>query len=151
MHNQSEIHQMTMEFQATPQEVMRAVGMLEDYAEACDVPQKMIFGLALALEECGSNIVNHALKADARQKFRVTLACERHQVLLELRDQGLAFDPTAFNVKNQPASEDDEPGRWGIRLVRQYMDEIRYSRQGNENVLLLIKRINEPATKHRTF
>jgi anti-sigma regulatory factor (Ser/Thr protein kinase) len=56
---------MKLNLHATPEEVMRAVEALEEFARAQGVPEKIIFGLALALEECGSNIVNHALKRDA--------------------------------------------------------------------------------------
>jgi anti-sigma regulatory factor (Ser/Thr protein kinase) len=142
---------MTMELQATPEEVMRAVEVLREFAVARKMPEKIIFGLTLALEECGSNIVNHALRKDARQKFRIAFGCERDQMLIELRDPGLPFDPTAFEANESPANDDDLPGGWGIQIVRRYMDEIRYSRQGDENVLLLIKRIEEPAMPNTNF
>lgn len=141
---------MKLELNATPDEVMRAVETLEEFAKARNIPEKTIFGLALALEECGSNIVNHALKRDVQQKFHVAFTCERNQMLIELRDQGPEFDPTVARVNNSPASEDDLPGGWGIGLVRRHMDEIRYSRQGNENVLLLIKRIDDSAVFDKT-
>ena len=69
---------MTLELHATPEEVMRAVEAFQDFARARQIPEKTAFGLALALEECGSNIVNHALGGSARQKFRVSFrACGR--------------------------------------------------------------------------
>ena len=64
---------MILELQATPEEVMRAVGALQEFGRARQVAEKTLFGLALALGECASNIVNHALRRDARQTFRVTL------------------------------------------------------------------------------
>jgi anti-sigma regulatory factor (Ser/Thr protein kinase) len=58
---------MTLEVQATPEDVMRAVEALQEFSRSQGVPEKTIFGLALALEECGSNVINHALQRDARQ------------------------------------------------------------------------------------
>ena len=56
---------MTLELHATPEEVMRAVEALAGVRRgARQVPAKILFGLTLALEECGSNIVNHALQRD---------------------------------------------------------------------------------------
>ena len=133
---------MILELQATPEEVMRAVEALQEFGQARQVPDKAIFGLALALEECGSNIVNHALKRDPRQTFRVTLEHTGNAMVIELRDRGPEFDPTQAPVPEKEAGVDDQPpGGWGIQLVRRYMDEIRYAREGGENVLRLTRRL----------
>lgn len=132
---------MKLELHATPEEVMRAVEALEECARAAGVPEKMIFGLTLALEECGSNVVNHALQRDAQKTFHVAAEMRGDQFVIELRDGGPAFDPTAAAARKSKQEEDDLPGGWGIELVRRYMDEISYVRDGNENVLRLKKRI----------
>ena len=61
---------MTLELHATPEEVMRAVEALQEFGREKQIPDKELFGLALALEECGSNIVNHALRRDPRRSSR---------------------------------------------------------------------------------
>ena len=133
---------MTLELQATPEEVMRAVEALQEFGREQQVAEKELFGLALALEECGSNIVNHALQRDPRQKFQVVIKHTSSAVTIELRDRGPAFDPTQVRVAEPVTGEDDRPpGGWGIQLVRHYMDEIRYRREGGENVLHLTKRL----------
>ena len=132
---------MTLELHATPEEVMRAVEALQEFAPANGVPEKDVFGLALALEECGSNIVNHALQRDAQQTFHVTLEQQGGAFTLELRDRGPAFDPTAAAPRKPQAEDDDPLGGWGIELVRRYIDEIRYTRVGDENILRLTKRL----------
>ena len=134
---------MTLELHATPEEVMRAVETLQEFARARGVPENTIFGLALVLEECGSNIVNHALQRDARQRFRVDLRHAQNVFIIELRDRGPEFNPTATAERNPQAKDDDLPGGWGIQLVRRYTDEIRYAREGDENVLHLTKRLGE--------
>ena len=123
---------MTLELHATPEEVMRAVDALQEFGQARQVAgEERLFGLALALEECGSNIVNHALQRDARQTFRVTLEHTGSAMVIELRDRGPEFDPTQAPVTRQAADDDDRPpGGWGIQLVRRYTDEIRYAREG---------------------
>lgn len=132
---------MVLELQATPEEVMRGVEALQEFAARQGVPEQLIFGLALALEECGSNIVNHALKRDAQRKFQVILERTGDWFTIELRDDGPEFDPTAATSRKPQAEDDDLPGGWGIELVRRKMDEIHYAREGNENVLRLIKHV----------
>jgi serine/threonine-protein kinase RsbW len=120
---------------------MRGVETLQQFAQANGIAEKTIFSLALALEECGSNIVNHALKGDAKQKFQVTLEQTPGSFVIELRDRGPAFDPTAAAERKSQAEDDDLPGGWGVELVRRNMDEIRYRREGEENILRLSKRL----------
>ncbi len=138
---------MTLELHATPEEVMRAVEAMQAFAQSQEVPEKMIFGLALALEECGSNIVNHGLRRDAAKTFHVTLDRQDDIFAIELRDNGPAFDPTAAAERKPQAEDDDLPGGWGIQLVRRYTDEICYVRAGDENILRLVKRLSETGGK----
>jgi len=124
---------------------MRAVETLQDFALKQGVPEKMIFGLALALEECGSNIVNHALKRDAGRTFSVAFDRNGDTFSIELRDDGPEFDPTSAPARPPRAEDDDVPGGWGIELVRRNMDAMRYQRDGNENVLRLTRRVGGAA------
>jgi anti-sigma regulatory factor (Ser/Thr protein kinase) len=133
---------MILELQAIPEEVMRAVETLQKFGREKQLGENEIFGLALALEECGSNIVNHALGRDARQKFQVVIEHTAGAVTIELRDRGPEFDPTQAGLAEPAAGENDhQHGGWGIQLVRRYMDEIRYRRENGENVLRLTKRL----------
>lgn len=128
---------MTLELHATPEEVMHAVEAFQEFARAQSVPEKIICELALALEECASNIVNHALQRDARRRFHATFGSAGDELFIELRDKGPEFDPTA-EAKRPKADDDETPGGWGIQLARRCTDEIRYQRRG-ENVLRLAK------------
>jgi anti-sigma regulatory factor (Ser/Thr protein kinase) len=132
---------MMLELHATPEEVMRAVGALQEFATARGVPEKTVFGLALALEECGSNVVNHALQRDPRKKFQVVIESTDDTFAIELRDRGPEFDPTTAAERKPRADEEDLPGGWGIQLARRQMDEIRYRREAGENILRLTKRL----------
>jgi anti-sigma regulatory factor (Ser/Thr protein kinase) len=133
---------MTMELHATPEEVMRAVEALRIFGEARQVAERTLFGLAVALEECGSNIINHALRRDASQTFQVTFKHTGGELIIELRDQGPAFDPTQPTARKPVADGDDQrPGGWGIPLIRRYTDEMRYTRTADGNVLRLTKRL----------
>ena len=134
-----------LELHATPEEVMRGVEALQQFAQIRGLPEKTTFSLALALEECASNIVNHGLQSDAQKIFGVTFDCSHDVFIIELRDRGPAFDPTVENSPRKPP-DDDLPGGWGIHLVRRFMDEVHYERRAGENVLRLTKRLTETGT-----
>ena len=133
---------MILELQATPEEVMRAVEAFREFGRVNQVPDEALFGLALALEECGSNIVNHALQRDATKKFQVLFHRDGDAFVIELRDTGPAFDPTSATPRKSQADDDDLPGGWGIELVRRYTDEMRYAREDGQNILRLKKNIS---------
>ncbi len=131
---------MTLELQATPEEVMRAVENLQEFGRQRGVNERDLFALALALEESASNIVNHALRRDPRQQFRVAFDHASDTFVIELRDRGPEFDPTPA-MNHPPQAGDDPAGGWGLQLVRGFMDEIRYRREAGENRLCLTKRL----------
>jgi serine/threonine-protein kinase RsbW len=119
------------------------VEALEKLGQERQVGDRTLFGLRLALEECASNIVNHAFRRDALQTFRVSLEHTGNAMIIELRDRGPEFDPTqAPAIETNANDHDRPPGGWGIQLVRRYTDDVRYSREGGENVLRLIKRLS---------
>jgi anti-sigma regulatory factor (Ser/Thr protein kinase) len=138
-----------LEVRATPEEVMRAVEALQEFGHVNGLDDKVLFGLALSLEECASNIVNHSLRGDSHQTFLVSVEQTANAVTIELRDRGPEFDPTQHHASKSPAGQGNEApaGGWGILLVRRYMDEIRYKREDGENVLRLTKHLRNPSAK----
>ena len=135
---------MNLTFQGTPEEVMRAVEVMQQAGESWQLTAKEVFGLSLALEECGSNIVNHALRGDPTQTFELAIHHTDTTVTLELCDHGPPFDPTQAPQVPLEADDDLPPGGWGIQLVRRYIDDIQYSRESGANVLRLTKRLIRP-------
>jgi sigma-B regulation protein RsbU (phosphoserine phosphatase) len=133
----------TLELEATPAEVMRAVEALQAFCAAQEIPEPARFPLALALEECASNVVRHALGGAPDARFQVTLSRSADAVELELRDRGPPFDPTAAAP---PAGDpEDQHGGWGLALVRRSV-HLAYRREGDENVLRLTRRLEPPPT-----
>jgi len=138
-----------MEVLAKPEEVMRAVDALQEFGHANGLEDKVLFGLALSLEESASNIVNHSLRGDPRQTFQVSFEQSANTLTIELRDRGPEFDPTQHRASKTTAGQGNEApvGGWGILLVRRYMDEISYKREAGENVLRLTKHLGRPSAK----
>ena len=93
---------MTLELHATPQEVMRAVEAFEGFAREQSVPEPIICKLQLALEECASNIVNHALQRDALVLYSdgVTEAFNSHEECYG--NDRLLADMGGFNGQSAP-------------------------------------------------
>ena len=137
---------MTLNIQATPEEVMRAVEAWREFGRANSVHEKAVFALALSLEECASNIVNHSLQRAVGKSFQVSFQRNGDAVMIELRDCGPEFDPTQ-KLSRHIRDQEDADGGWGILLVRRFTDEMRYRREHGENVLQLVKRLGDPKAR----
>jgi sigma-B regulation protein RsbU (phosphoserine phosphatase) len=136
---------MTLELRATPEEVMRGVEALRAFCLGRLIPEPVVFPLTLALEECASNVVNHALQRDAGRAFRATFWCADGALHVELRDSGPEFDPTGPpGAAGAPDDRGDEVGGWGLQLARRSVDQMWYRREGSENVLRLAKQVEAP-------
>ncbi len=121
-----------------------AEGFLESIPFAED-PAQTRYNLLVALQELVTNTLRHGYRsagATGDSWISLQFAVEGEQLLIELRDRAPAFDPT-FAV-NEPEMASDGPipeGGYGLMIVTHVVDELRYERQRNENVLFLEKAI----------
>ncbi|WP_144630602.1 ATP-binding protein [Bordetella genomosp. 13] len=122
--------------------VTLAAQWLEGIAEREGWSPKATFGLTLSLDEALTNIVSYAFRrapADGAAPA-VTLAC-RHdggRILLDVADNGEPYDPTQAELPDLAASLDDaDIGGHGTRLMRHYLQELVYARDGDWNRLTM--------------
>ena len=97
--------------------------------------------LNLALEEAVTNVMMYAYPAGTTGDISLDVSARSHAVTFTLTDAGKPFDPTRSKEVDITAGVEERPiGGLGIHLIRQIMDEVRYERRGEENVLLLTKK-----------
>jgi serine/threonine-protein kinase RsbW len=90
------------------------------------------FGMELALREALDNAVVHGNQEDPKTKVHVRCRCEPgNEICIVVTDQGKGFDFEKFvgnGVTSEPGSEH---GR-GIQLMKAYMDDVHFERNGSE-------------------
>lgn len=91
----------------------------------------------LALEEAIVNILAHS----GVEKLSMQCEVTPHKIEFELRDRGKPFNPLNHQMRTgrEDSLEEREEGGLGIMFMRAYLDELHYRREGEENVLVLIK------------
>ena len=90
-----------------------------------------LFAIKLALEEGLNNAIRHGNGLDPKKKVKLHYDVGQEQVVIEIGDQGHGFDPQ--NVPDPTADENlEKPTGRGIMLMRAYMDEVHFNRQGNQ-------------------
>lgn len=104
--------------------------------------------LNIAVEEAVVNVMNYAYPADSPGKVCVDATFTAHSLTLTISDWGQPFDPTAVEPADTSLNADDRPiGGLGIHLMRRYTDSMHYERQGDKNVLTMVKEVKSESEK----
>src|SRR5262245_40829886 len=118
----------------------RVGGKVAEVAEQRGLPAAIRRGVSVALDELLANTI--AYGGAAKIVVDVTLHPNRLSVMLI--DDGSPFDP--FSREAPPPGtdlpvEDRKIGGLGIHLIRKMMDDVRYERRADRNVVVLTKRL----------
>ena len=104
---------------------------LEQFCARQGIAADVVSQLNLALDEIVTHIIAHGYReAGLDQRIRIALARDGASLTARIEDDAAAFDPL----------ERDDPSL-GIHLVKTLVDEITYSRERNQNVLVIRKTI----------
>jgi anti-sigma regulatory factor (Ser/Thr protein kinase) len=103
------------------------------------ISSRGVFRLELILSEAVTNIIENAYEDDAEHRITLTLKHCGHTFKIQIRDDGLPFDPLKKPEVVFPNSlEEAEIGGLGIHLIRKYADECHYQRDEDQNILTVI-------------
>lgn len=102
-----------------------------------------VFKAEIASEEALVNIIEHAYK-QRTGIIEIEICDGKAQnsfVAITIRDYGPPFNPLDCKIDFDPKAplEERKIGGLGILFMREYMDEVRYRREGDVNTLVLIK------------
>lgn len=137
------IPHLTLHFANDAQEAPRIGRRLEVFLQKHKIPSSITNNILLCADELITNIIAHAYTDS--QEHAVLLECRLYEqhIELELRDDGVPFDPTTQTRPNIKLSlEERDIGGLGIHLIKTLMDKVEYQREGDFNVLTLTKFIN---------
>ncbi len=96
----------------------------------------------LALEEHLTNILSYAFDDLRWHEIRVRFDLEQDYLAIEVEDDGKPFNPLTIAEVNTALPLEERPvGGLGIHLIRKFMDEVQYRREGDKNILRLRKRL----------
>ena len=98
--------------------------------------------ITLAVGEAVGNVIQHAYEGRSDQNFRLCCRTGDGYLEVEVRDDGRPFDPDEVP---DLAPDELRPGGRGLYLIRTIMDEIKYGRDGEENVVSMRKRLASSA------
>lgn len=112
---------------------------VDQLASALRLPQAQEYALRLCLEEAVANVVMHGEPdPGAAQDAVAVQVCGAPDALhVTIEDGCAAFDPLRQPAPGGRRSLEEEPGGWGIQLMRQFAASMAYQRVNGTNRLTL--------------
>ena len=121
-------------------QIPRLPAFVEEAVKMSKLPAEVEGSLNLALEEAVTNVMLYAYPEGTQGEVIIDMGCTSSAVSFTITDSGKPFDPTAKQAPDLSLGVDERPiGGLGIHLIRQIMDDVRYERRGDKNVLILTK------------
>jgi len=122
-------------------EIERLANRIRSFGREHELPDVFVWEIRLVLEEIVTNIISYGYEDQKSHTIEVSIANENEDIVLAVRD-----DACPFNLLEHPEPDMDIPieereiGGMGIHLVREIMDEIEYSREADQNMVVMRRR-----------
>ncbi len=128
------------EFSASLDFLQDVISFVEQELESAGCPLRTIMQISVAVEEVFANIASYAFPGSVGSAL-IRIEAEEHKAVIRFTDSGIPFNPLE---KDDPdvtlPAEQREIGGLGIFMVKKTMDEVLYQRDGQKNILTIMKR-----------
>jgi anti-sigma regulatory factor (Ser/Thr protein kinase) len=121
-------------------ELSRLGSWVSFWAEQHCVPEEMAQQVDLCATEAVTNVMTHGVSGSDSGEIQLRVSRVGNDVVLEIEDDGIAFDPTQAPLPPPVTMDSEGVGGWGMRIVRSLSDEVRYQRVAGRNRLTLVFR-----------
>lgn len=127
--------------QASMDQLDTVLGKVEQILEMVSCPMKLINKINVCVEELFVNVVNYAYTEDVTNKLcEITLDATEGKLVIRMEDEGVPFDPFSKEDPDITLSAYERPiGGLGIFMVKNIMDNVSYSYEGNRNITIIEK------------
>jgi len=122
-------------------EIKRMSQIVVEFCAINGLPPDILFALNLSIEEVLTNVISYGYEDNEEHQILVRMNIKEDEVWVEVEDDGRPFNPLEVDEPALDKSLEDRPiGGLGIHLVRNYMDDLEYRRNGDKNLLKLKKK-----------
>jgi anti-sigma regulatory factor (Ser/Thr protein kinase) len=131
---------------AHPGEVAGVSAAFGTFADAHAVPAQIRRSVSIVLDELLANTIAHGFRGRADGGGEVTVDAELlpDRLSITVTDDGRPFDPFELDAPDTMLTTAERPiGGLGVHLVKHMMDDIRYERRGDRNVIVMEKRLKK--------
>jgi anti-sigma regulatory factor (Ser/Thr protein kinase) len=123
------------EFLGVVREVAKRVALLAGFAEATAE------SVALAVDECATNVIKHAYQGRADQTLELRLEYRGGELRIDVIDSGPPAEPRPVaELDLERYAAERRKGGLGVHLMDRIMDSVSYTRAARLNVCSMVKR-----------
>ena len=113
---------------------------VETHAQELGFSADDIEELKLAVDEACTNIINHAYSGEEFGTVELSIAKDKEKFTIIIRDKGRTFEMEHYREPDLRTSlQKRRGGGYGVFIMRNLMDDVRYHRTGETNEVHLIK------------
>jgi len=128
------------------EDLLRVNSLFESFATQHDISGRLRYHLLVSIEEILTNIIKYGFDEEGVHPIHITFRRVEEQIEMEFEDRGREFNPLEIGDPDLDSPiEDRQLGGLGIHLVKKMVDEAKYRREGDRNILLLRKDKNSAA------
>ena len=98
--------------------------------------EALAYHLNLVLTEATTNAIKHATQMTPKDTVRITIHIQDNALHIKVYDHGQGFDLETVPL---PDFEQPKESGMGLYFIRTLMDSVTYTKQGDCNVLEIIK------------
>ena len=115
---------------------------VEMLCEQWEFLPKLSMQINLVLEELVSNIIFYGFPQKGEHQIEICLEFTNGRITIITTDDGIYFDPLQAKSPDLTVPvEERKIGGLGIHFIQQIMDEVKYERKDDKNILTLVKQI----------
>ena len=136
INNQTDPFSSTLTITNQVGELLKVAMWLEQVANDFQLPDPLVLKLDIVLNEALPNIISYAYHDSEPHDIIIKLENNEDFVSLEIRDDGLAFDPfSGPEFLEAPSLALASCNGRGIHLIKSYTDHQQYRRIDNRNIM----------------
>ena len=123
-------------------ELARVAAEVESFGERRALDATTVFNINLILDELLTNTINYGYGDGKDHTIDIVIDHRGDLLTIALEDDGKPFDPLSIATPDLDVPlEERRIGGLGIHIVKTFMDDVRYERDGDRNRITMTKRI----------
>lgn len=137
------------EFRASLDELEKICNIITTAAKESGMEDANLWKLETSVDEACTNIVCYGYKGIKNGKLLIRWGTQNNTFVVTIEDTGRPFD------QSQPTNPDFNPdickrkvGGLGRFIMHQFLDEMKYKRINNRNLLTLVKKLYNNNSEH---
>ncbi|WP_419781887.1 ATP-binding protein [Maridesulfovibrio sp.] len=128
---------MNRRFSADLKNLSISANMVRECRSVLSMDEKTGQEVDLAVSEAVSNAIRHTSPTE-NSSVVLRLISDKQKLIIEVEDYGPGFD---FELIQSPDLDIPQEGGYGLFLIKQVMNEVRYERRPDCNVLTMEKEL----------